>query len=317
MRSREQTVSRRLAVYLTILLSVAMCAAAGAEPQAVPEEQGPAALDCGPPAGLALAWKPIFQGVEYGKAVKTDPPVVAHAVRIRLQTPGIAFLATPSNGDKPGETDGRKVSAFLKEHGLQVAINASPYGPVNNIDGGLRDIAGLSISQGEICSQPGPSYAALLIGRENKVWFDTPPIDTTGAYNAVGGFHMLLADGTNVGTGGERHPRTAVGTSRDGACLYFLVIDGRQPRHSLGTTTAETAEWLRALGAYTALNLDGGGSTALAIDDGHGGAKVMNRPIHAFLPGRERVNGNNLGVHARPLKQAGLMKNEGQGAGDD
>ena len=52
-----------------------------------------------------------------------------------------------------------------------------------------------------------------------------------------------------------------------------------------------------AFGAYTALNLDGGGSTALVRSDNLGGASILNRPSG----GRERFNGNNLGVFALPL----------------
>jgi len=258
-------------------------------------------IDAGPPSDLVPTWRPVFQGVDYAEASREAPPVAVYAVRVDLKCPGIEFLATPSNGERPLDTDGQKTRAFLEEHGLQVAVNASPYGPVEDIEGSPRDINGLNVSRGEVSSPADASHAALLIGRDNRVWFDTTPIEIAEAYNAIGGFGMLLKDGKNVGTRDKRHPRTAAGTSEDGRYLYFVVIDGRQPNHSIGTTTAETAAWIQAFGTHDAINLDGGGSSTLVIEEG-GKGKVMNRPIHNLIPGNERVNGNNLGLKALPIE---------------
>jgi hypothetical protein len=92
----------------------------------------------------------------------------------------------------------------------------------------------------------------------------------------VGGWPRLLTAGVVVGdTASEgavrsfvemRHPRTAIGFSRDSSRLYLVVVDGRQ-RHSAGMTIAETARTMRDLGAWDALNLDGGGSTTLVLRD--------------------------------------------------
>ena len=52
-----------------------------------------------------------------------------------------------------------------------------------------------------------------------------------------------------------------------------------------------------AFGSYVALNLDGGGSTALVRSDGNGGAVDFNRPSG----GTERYDANDLGVFALAL----------------
>jgi len=59
----------------------------------------------------------------------------------------------------------------------------------------------------------------------------------------------------------KRHPRTVVGT--DGDKVMWLVIDGRNGMHSVGTTIEETRALCKKLGMTTALNLDGGGSSSL------------------------------------------------------
>ena len=64
----------------------------------------------------------------------------------------------------------------------------------------------------------------------------------------------------------RRHPRTFAGLTRDGR-LLLVAVDGRQPELSVGLTFEETAQLARALGAFHAVNLDGGGSTAMFVRD--------------------------------------------------
>jgi hypothetical protein len=68
-----------------------------------------------------------------------------------------------------------------------------------------------------------------------------------------------------------RNPRTGVGTTPDGNVL-FVTVDGRQPKYSVGMSLREFAELFVDLGADYALNLDGGGSTTMVVDD-----RVVNR----------------------------------------
>jgi len=226
-----------------------------------------------------------------------------NALRVHLREPGIAFLVTPSNGEAPLDTTGTWTSTFLLAYNCQVAVNASPFAPVVQRPHTPQDVLGLSVSRGDRYSPPNNTYGVLLISKDNKAWIATPPINANDAYNAIGGFRLLLQGGKNVGKDDVRHPRTAAGLSRDGRFLYLVVLDGRQKGYSEGATTAETAEWMKSLGAWDALNLDGGGSTAMAISDGHGGARLLNRPIDLGIPGKERVVANHLGVFAQPLPQ--------------
>ena len=79
----------------------------------------------------------------------------------------------------------------------------------------------------------------------------------------------------------EMHPRTAVGVDRDTKEIVILVVDGRQD-FSRGYTMVELANMMKRLGAEDALNLDGGGSTTLAAQQG-GRLKVLNSPSDGFL----------------------------------
>ncbi len=74
------------------------------------------------------------------------------------------------------------------------------------------------------------------------------------------------------------HPRTAVGARADGS-LVMVTVDGRQPGESSGVTDDDLADLLVAQGVQTAVNLDGGGSTAeLARHPGDVSATLVNSP---------------------------------------
>lgn len=249
-------------------------------------------------------WAPLFKGIDYLQFTRETPePLSAHALRIDLKDPDIRFFVTPQNGERDKETDGLKATTFLEKHGCQAAINATPFSPDGETEGEPRDVLGVAVSEGDVYSNPHGEWGALLITKNNEARIETPPFKTGDIYNAVGGYHLLLKDGENIAEDDEKHPRTAVGLSKDKRCLFLLVVDGRQSGHSIGASTTETAELLKSLGAHDALNLDGGSSTVMVIDQGNGKAKIVNRPIHRHLPGTERITANHLGVFAKPLSQ--------------
>ncbi len=90
--------------------------------------------------------------------------------------------------------------------------------------------------------------------------------------HALGGGPRLLSGGQVVAAGegfpsslvDRRHPRSALGVLADGR-IILLVVDGRQPAHSLGMTLLELTLELQRLGAVEAMNLDGGGSSTLVV----------------------------------------------------
>jgi hypothetical protein len=243
-------------------------------------------------------WETAGEGVALLTYATLEPePLALYAARIDLETPGLRFLVTPANGEAPGEVSSRTTSSFLEEFDCFLAVNASPYGPVVATEGEAQDVVGLSVSKGDAYSEEQGPYGEVYISEDNEVWFsgEQPP-GGAEPYNAAGGFHMLLENGENVGADGDRHPRTAVGVSEDRRYLYLVVIDGRQTGYSVGATTAETAEWMKRLGAHGALNLDGGGSATMVVRGDDGEAKVVNRPIHMGIIGKERPNANHIGV---------------------
>ncbi len=115
---------------------------------------------------------------------------------------------------------------------------------------------------------------------------------------AVGGGPWLVRNGVSTidaprqgfqnGFSDNRHPRTAVGVTGDGK-LLLVTVDGRQPM-AAGMTLDELARLMLQMGATDAINLDGGGSTTLAVR----GGLVINSPSE----GRQRPVANAVVVYA-------------------
>lgn len=89
----------------------------------------------------------------------------------------------------------------------------------------------------------------------------------------VDGIDSVEVD-TNVGNHSIQgdQPRTAVGVIADNH-LVFVVVDGRQEGYSKGVTLPELADIMLSLGATTAYNLDGGGSSTMYFN-----GQVVNSP---------------------------------------
>lgn len=118
----------------------------------------------------------------------------------------------------------------------------------------------------------------------------------------AGGWPRILRDGMDVAVDAPtvegtisrnaetRHPRSAIGFSRDSSTLYLVVVDGRTQK-SVGMTLVELAALMRRVGAWQAMNFDGGGSSTMIV-----GGAVVNVPSDSA---GERAIGNALLVVKR------------------
>ena len=86
----------------------------------------------------------------------------------------------------------------------------------------------------------------------------------------IGGHALLVENGAikkytkDVTSIGGIRARTAVGISKDGKTVYIVSCEGRTKR-SAGISLNELSQFMLDLGAFKAMNLDGGGSTAMAV----------------------------------------------------
>ncbi len=101
------------------------------------------------------------------------------------------------------------------------------------------------------------------------------------ALGALGG--KLITNGEPDFEEDSAAPRTAIGIKKDGTILFY-TIDGRQTGYSYGARKSTLAKRLLELGCVEAVNLDGGGSTAVGgTIPGTFDFKVLNSPSDGAL----------------------------------
>lgn len=112
--------------------------------------------------------------------------------------------------------------------------------------------------------------------------------------NAVGGGAIVLADGVVPSSFSHNisgyHPRSAVGIDETGKIITLVAVDGRRST-AKGMTQTQLGQLMKELGCYNALNLDGGGSTLMALKK-DGEQQVANTPSD----GSRRLVTNSIGI---------------------
>lgn len=134
---------------------------------------------------------------------------------------------------------------------------------------------------------------------DSTVSFDLLP-QLRRVRHIIGGYPTIVREGSNYALEGftnengtnrfaiDRHPRSAVGFNRDTTRMYLVVVDGRQSS-SIGINLPDLADILIRLGAWRAMNFDGGGSSVLLMADG-----IANTPSD----GKERAVRNSCAIYS-------------------
>jgi hypothetical protein len=279
------------------------------------------------------AWRTVFKGIEHAVGTNfpdgTNPRLqVVHCMRVDLMDPDVRLFTTPRPSNYVAgvnETTSLSVSNFLKNNGLAVAADANFYQPGDpNSEGEFCTVYGLQVCTGSVVSLPdsGPDqngrYASLLF-TSNKVasvnYTNRPPAtNPPGTYFAITGYFPILSNGVDMSatapivypdpTFHDVQPRTIYGLTQDKRYLLMVTIDGRQPGYSDGANDQQSAQWMLQLGAWEAIMMDGGGSTALYRADCLGNPIAVNHSSYIGLRGRERFVGSHFGVSAPPAPTA-------------
>jgi Phosphodiester glycosidase len=246
-----------------------------------------------PPPPTAWVWQPLHAAVAR-LDIAPLPHSRVHALRIDLRAPGVRLELSPMH------ERGQTLDAMASGRGALLSVNVSFF------DARFAPL-GLTISQGErwqptMQPQSAPVFACSLT-LHCVVKFDAPVIDQPEWTLAMGGRPWLLRAGQPRTTADDAgcaslcahaHPRTAIGLDRSGRYVYLVLAEGRRAP-VLGLTATELAGLMLQLGAFDAINLDGGGSSSLLID----GVSRMARPANE--PAQRRLaNALHVFVHAAP-----------------
>ncbi|WP_329215515.1 phosphodiester glycosidase family protein [Streptomyces sp. NBC_00683] len=265
---------------------------------------------------------PQGPGIKDGSPVHSPAPGVNRAVGIGPENAGRVLqlyfegsltlpsgqhpLAAYNAANVPAGGVGAYTSAWGSADRALTVDDASPVAEAA-VQGGR--VVSVSATPG---SGPVPDGTTVLVGREagaalltalkpgDPVAMEYRARTDGGAVprTAVGGRELLVVDGAAQNHDAEGNntaaPRTAVGFSKDGRTMQVVTVDGRQT-DSGGVTLTELGLMMRQAGSYSALNLDGGGSSTLvAREPGSDTLQVENSPSD----GSERTVPNGLALTA-------------------
>ena len=114
-----------------------------------------------------------------------------------------------------------------------------------------------------------------------KLRYETNIMQQIRFMNAVSGTPRLVRDGVAKnesqleGSTAKRFvqytlARTAIGTNADRTKIYLVSIPPDRPENGTkGATLQQTSEIMALVGCYNALNLDGGGSAGMTVQNDH------------------------------------------------
>jgi len=232
----------------------------------------------------------LDDGVTYSSIKYVDShglPVNAYLVKIENGADRI-MMGMPNNGTAISGVKASVMDAInaAESDGIDIVagINAdffhieSDYSPV-----------GLCVKDGVILKQNTevkPWIAVMKDGTLDCGIAGEARSKITKMKHGFGASHVMLKggmvyqDGVGDSFGEIRHPRTAMGYDGDGN-VYLLVVDGRRPKLSNGASLLDLTIMFRDFGAACAVNLDGGGSSTMIVDND--GFKVTNSPSDGAL----------------------------------
>jgi exopolysaccharide biosynthesis protein len=261
-------------------------------------------------------FSPLYLGVDTETATVPSNPLIAggpatvsraYVTRVDLKAPGVSLTTTQQSG--PLNTTSETISQFAARTKVRIAINANFFAPCCDAFAEPKTVIGLFVSQGHVISgpttDPTQSEAVLAVTRNNDaVIAQAPQVMLGRVFTAVAGSAIVVQNGKDIsasspneGDPADPNPRTLVGLSDNGRFLYLVVIDGRIPGYSTGTTNAQSAALMLAIGCTDAVNLDGGGSSEMVRADVPGQPYIVNTPSG----GAERFDATALGVFAKDL----------------
>ena len=249
-------------------------------------------------ATYSLMMKVVSNGVESNERAlsydqqKCDSVVVFENAKVEKIREGIVWTSTTTTwlGEprslnvlsiKPSETNkigihcqspsGTSTSRQATAMGAVAAINAAYYGGTNH-DGFIRVDGVVKVAGGRSCEAFFADGAFVIDDNVPAIHSvnGNAGAEALPSENVVGSGPLLMLNGTvlNVDNTSDHntisHPRTAIGVTRDGRVL-FATVDGRFPGLAVGMSSVLLARYMKLLGAYSALNLDGGGSTTMWI----------------------------------------------------
>jgi len=269
---------------------------------------GSSRLHTAPGPALGLAWASVDSlrqpGVEVWAGQSEAFPLRAWAVRLDGVPLRVLLAADTTDGRDVPTTFAERTSACVVLNGGYFSMSTGAVVGLASVGGEVRSPATAEVERDEVrypvtrgAVGIGPRGVEIEWAGARMTRCDAPPDNRPGRpasaatcspwliADALSAGPMLLRDGVPTKSADaeaffgtsipQRHPRSAIGVENNGT-VWLVVVDGRQP-DSQGVNLVELADLMAALGARDALNLDGGGSSAMVVRHRNGLVR-LNRP---------------------------------------
>ena len=252
-----------------------------------------------------------FPGIAYYSETRKQPPTRMFVAEIDLTNPKVRLQVSPGGPDPDGDGQWQTTlmppTKIAARDGFDLVVNGDFFRArgVKDAEGTnaafraaqWSAVTGPAVSNGKVWSASSNRRPCLVIRKNGRVAIEMLAKPEPDTREVVSGNTMLVREGKVVPHENKvRHPRTVAGLNAEGTKLIVVVIDGRKPGLAVGMNYDELAAEMLRLGCKDALNLDGGGSSVMAVRDStKGGFRILNQPTD----GRERAVANVLGVSVR------------------
>ena len=200
-----------------------------------------------------------------------------------VQLSSAAYLKTALAQGAYGRNVAEKTSEIAQENNAILAINGDYYGSRekgyvlrngvlyrNTASQGQEDLVIYKDGTFQVIAETSVSAELLLADGAQQIFSFGPALVADGA--------ISVTEAEEVGKAMASNPRTAIGIVDE--LHYLLVVSDGRTEESEGLTLYELAAFMQSIGARTAYNLDGGGSSTMYFD-----GRVINQPT---------TNGNRI-----------------------
>lgn len=194
-----------------------------------------------------------------------------------VQLSSAEYLKTAFAQGTYGRNIKETTSDMAEDNGAILAINGDYYGAresgyvlrngvlYRDESGGRMDLAIYGDGSFKIINEDEVSASSLLESGARQVMSFGPALVMYG--------QIAVTKDQEVGQATVSNPRTAIGIVDE--LHYLLVVSDGRIDESEGLSLYEMAQFMQSLGAVTAYNLDGGGSSTMYFN-----GRVVNNPVN-------------------------------------
>ena len=258
-------------------------------------------------AEISVTNEPV-PGIFIHWETRTNPPTRLYVAEFDLTNPRLHLHVVPGGPDPDGdgkwETTLMEPTKIAARENFSFVINGDFFDARSVKDaegtnsgyhaGQWALTVGPAMTDGKTWSTCTNARPCFVVRTNQTVAIEMLTRPAADDWEVIGGNVILVKDGVAVAqTNQVRHPRTVVGFDAAKTNLVIMVVDGRKPGIAVGMNYDELAAEMLRLGCHDAVNLDGGGSSLMAVRDvATGQIKILNAPTD----GHERAVADVLGI---------------------